>query len=245
MESTCLRRSFLVVGRDDQQAGKNWIPRGIALPQDQRKKIQPHLGELMLHYPEIAGSAKAPLGKPCIAFYKYDGSNLRFEWQPKKGWFKFGTRTQLFSDTHPIFGQAVRLFMDTMGDEIVRLVRAKHREMQRIVAFCEYFGPKSFAGKHDPGDAMELRLIDVSLYKKGFMRPRDFVRMFGSLPYCAQIIYDGNLNQSFIDDVRRGAYPVWEGVVAKGDDFMVKIKTDAYFKKLNEVYGTAYRQYWE
>jgi hypothetical protein len=32
---------------------------------------------------------------------------------------------------------------------------------------------------------------------------------------------------------------VYEGVVAKGDDFMVKIKTGAYFKRLNEVYGTS------
>ncbi len=40
----------------------------------------------MLAYPEIPGPAKAPLGRPCIAFAKYDGSNLRFEWTPKRGW---------------------------------------------------------------------------------------------------------------------------------------------------------------
>jgi hypothetical protein len=200
----------------------------------------------MLSYPSIDGSSKAPLGKPCMAFYKYDGSNLRFEWQPKQGWYKFGTRTQLFNATSPTFGPAIPRFVNTMGADIVARVRDEYRGMQRIVAFCEWFGPNSFAGIHtDPYDKMELRLIDTSLYKRGFMRPRDFWKMFRDMPTCAQLIYDGNLNQSFIDDVRRGCYPVWEGVVAKGDDFMVKIKTDAYFKKLNEVYGTAYRLYWE
>jgi hypothetical protein len=59
------------------------------------------------------------------------------------------------------------------------------------------------------------------------------------------VVYDGNLNKQFIADVREGKYPVVEGVVAKGDDFMVKIKTAAYFTKLNQVYGTEYRNYWE
>ena len=49
---------------------------------------------------------------------------------------------------------------------------------------------------------------------------------------CAEVIYEGNLNRQFIMDVKSGKYPVFEGVIAKGDDFMVKIKTDAYFLKL-------------
>lgn len=199
----------------------------------------------MLQYPEIAGSAKAPLGKPCIAFYKYDGSNVRFEWMPKRGWYKFGSRTQLISETSPVLGAAIPLFVDTLGDDIVTRVRDKYREIQRIVAFCEYFGSASFAGQHVPGDEMSLRLLDVSLYKRGFMPPREFVKTFGDMPACAQVIYEGNLNQRFIDDVRHRVYPVWEGVVAKGDGFMVKIKTDDYFKALNEKYGAAYRLYWE
>lgn len=39
----------------------------------------------MLQYPSILGVKKMPLGHKCYAFYKYDGSNLRFEWSPKKG----------------------------------------------------------------------------------------------------------------------------------------------------------------
>jgi len=200
----------------------------------------------MQQFPSIDGSAKAPIGKPCIAFYKYDGSNLRFEWSPKQGWHKFGTRTQLFGPDHPVFGKAIAMFTETMGSTIVERVKKLDRGIQRITAFAEYFGPGSFAGQHVEGDPMELRLIDVYLFKKGFMNPRLFVNTFGDLPFCAEVVYEGNLNKQFIDDIRSGTkYNVWEGVVAKGDDFQVKIKTGAYFTKLNEVYGTEYRNHWE
>lgn len=199
----------------------------------------------MQQFPSIDGSAKAPLGKPCIAFYKYDGSNLRWEWSPKQGWHKYGTKHQLFDASEPMYGKAIPIFKDTMGDEIVRRVKSLERGIQRITVFTEFFGPGSFAGQHVETDTMELRLIDAFLFKRGFMAPRTFLKTFGDMPQAAGVIYEGNLNKQFIDDVRKGVYPVWEGVVAKGDGFQVKIKTDAYFKKLNEVYGTEYRNYWE
>jgi hypothetical protein len=199
----------------------------------------------MKQYPTIVGSAKAPIGSPCIAFYKYDGSNLRWEWAPKRGWYKYGTRHQLFDASHPTFGSAIQIFQDTMGKEIARRARDLERGVQRIICYTEFFGENSFAGQHVDNDPKELKLFDIELYKRGLMGPRQFVKNFGDLPYAAQVIYDGNLNLQFINDVRAGKYPVWEGVVAKGEDFMCKIKTAAYFKKLNEVYGTEYRQYWE
>ncbi len=199
----------------------------------------------MKSYPEIPGSAKAPLGKPCIAFYKYDGSNLRWEWSPKKGWYKFGTRTQLFDASHPLFGQAIPIFMNTMADELARRGKALERGVQKIIVFTEFFGPSSFAGLHDEKELKELCLFDVNLHRRGIMRPRDFVKNFGDLPYAAKVIYDGNLNRQFIEDVRMGLYPVVEGVVAKGDDWMCKIKTYTYLKKLNKVFGATYRNYWE
>lgn len=199
----------------------------------------------MQQYPSIVGSAKAPVGVPCIAFYKYDGSNLRWEWSPKQGWNKFGTRSQLFDASDPLYSKAIPIFLNGMGDEIARRVKDEHRGIQRITVFTEFFGPGSFAGQHVETDTMELRLIDAFLFKKGFMDAREFVKLFGDLPYAAEVVYKGTLNRQFIDDVRSGRYPVVEGVVAKGEFGMVKIKTDAYFKKLNEVYGTEYRNYWE
>jgi len=190
----------------------------------------------MEQYPHIEGSTKAPIGEPCIAFYKYDGSNLRFEWSPKKGWHKFGTRKELFDARHPLWSQALPLFLE-FGDEIVKRVKASDwrlKGIQRITVFCEFFGPSSFAGIHDEKEPKELRLIDVYLFKKGMMPAKQFVEIFGDMPQAAQVIYQGNLTKQFIDDVRFGAYSVNEGVVAKGADFRVKIKTAAYFKKLNE-----------
>lgn len=199
----------------------------------------------MKHYPSILGSAKAPLGKPCIAFYKYDGSNLRFEWNPKKGWHKFGTRNQLFDESDPTYGKAIRIFLDTMASEIETRVLKKYKKPKRITAFAEYFGPNSFAGQHDPNDEMSLILFDVFIFQKGFISPRQFVKMFSDLDFTAKVVYDGNLNKQFIEDVRSGKYPVYEGVIVKGDDFMIKIKTREYFQELNRIYGTEYRNYWE
>jgi hypothetical protein len=201
----------------------------------------------MEQYPEIPGSRKAPLGKPCIAFVKYDGSNLRWEWSPKRGWHKFGTRTELFSPNHPLWGQAIPLF-EPIADDIARRVKEsdwRFRGIQRITAFTEFFGPSSFAGTHAEAEPKELRLFDVYLFKKGIMPPRWFADTFGDAPYAAQVVYQGNLSREFIDDVHGGKYPVWEGVVAKGEDFMVKIKTEAYMRKLKEVYGLKWERFAE
>jgi hypothetical protein len=201
----------------------------------------------MEQYPQIPGAKKAPLGKPCIAFNKYDGSNLRWEWSPKRGWHKFGTRTELFDPMHPLWGQAIPLF-EVIKDDIVRRVKESEwtlRGIQRITAFTEFLGASSFAGTHVEDEPKELKLIDIYLFKRGMVDPRWFVKNFGDAPYSAQVIYQGNLNASFIEDVRKGKYPVWEGVVAKGEDFRVKIKTEAYLAKLKEVYGAKWESFGE
>ena len=200
----------------------------------------------MLQYPSIVGSSQAPLGKKCIAFYKYDGSNLRWEWSPKRGWNKFGTRRQLFDINTPLYSQAVPLFLDNLGDEIVR--RVKHdfvKNPERITVFTEFFGKSSFAGSHDDDEEKELRLFDVFIFKKGFVKPVQFMKSFGDLPQCAEVVYEGNLNSQFISDIRAGKYDVLEGVIAKGDDFMVKIKTEAYLQKLKSQFKDDWEKFGE
>ncbi len=199
----------------------------------------------MKQYPTILPSDKAPIGKQCIAFVKYDGSNLRWEWSPKRGWYKYGTRTRLFNETDEIFGEAIPIFQDTLGPEIARRIKDIERSVQSAIVFTEFFGPNSFTGLHEPSDKKELKLFDVNLYKRGIMGPRDFVKNFGDLSFAAEVVYQGNLTSEFIKDVRDGKYPVVEGVVAKGDDFMVKIKTTKYLEKLKEVYVCGWKNYWE
>lgn len=198
----------------------------------------------MLSYPSIPSWKGSVLGEPCIAFYKYDGSNLRWEWSPKKGWYKYGTRNHLFDGTHIPYNQAIPYFYDVMADDIVReVVEDQGRKPERIVAFTEFFGPSSFAGTHDETEEKELVLFDVSVYKKGFYPARKFVKMFNQYPFMADVVYEGNMNMPFIHDIQNSKYAVYEGVVCKGDGWNAKIKTNTYLERLKGKFGNDWEKY--
>jgi hypothetical protein len=210
----------------------------------------------MKAYPSIQGPTKAPR-KPCIAFRKYDGSNLRFEWSKKRGWHKYGTRRRLFDESDEKYGAAIPLFLASIGPAVEAVIAAnkKSRAAKTIIAFCEFFGPLSFAGQHKPGDDMQLRLIDVNVHKRGIVSPRDFVNEFGHLPEVAEVVREGNLTDEFVREVRAGMHveggvqPFPEGVVCKGGSghklWMAKIKTDAYKEELKRVFEGGWEEYWE
>lgn len=190
----------------------------------------------MLQYPSITGWKKAPIGKPCIAFNKYDGSNLRWEYSPKKGWNKYGTRRQMFDASTPLYNQAIELFHDNMGQVIVDTVNHFYgTKVERITAFTEFFGLRSFAGSHEHDEQKQLKLFDVSVFKKGFIPAKQFVKMFDRHDWCAEVVYQGNMSVEFITDVREGKYPVYEGVICKGDDWNSKIKTVQYLNRLHDI----------
>jgi len=204
----------------------------------------------MIQYPKIMGSAKAPM-KPCIAFVKYDGSNLRFEWSRKRGWSKSGTRTQMFDETHPFFGSAKALFLNTLAKPLEEIFRTnkEYRKRDQYTVFAEFFGPNSFAGMHKEKDEKQLVLFDVWKFKSGFIGPRQFIKDFKNLN-IAEVVYDGKLTGQFLENVRNGKYDVEEGVVCKGgsggkDVWMVKVKTYAYMKKLKELYNDRWKEFWE
>ena len=204
----------------------------------------------MKAYPTIEHADRGN-GRHCFAFDKYDGSNLRFEWTPKRGWFKHGTRTRLFDATDDIFGEAVELFLGGLASEVLAICRDRAPRKQRldkIITFVEFFGPSSFAGTHTKGEPKELRLIDVVVNRNGFLDPADFVEWFGQLPAAARVVYEGILTGDFIQDVKAGRYDVVEGVVCKGGHrhqrWMLKVKTDAYKKHLQEVFYGGWEQYW-
>ena len=196
----------------------------------------------MLSYPSIPRWQDTKIGQPCLAFNKYDGSNIRVEWSPKRGWYKYGTRNHLFDATNAPYNQAIPLFQP-MGEEITKIVCEHYGKTERIVAFTEFFGPSSFAGTHDMDEPKQLVLFDVSVYKKGFIPPRNFVKMFGHLPYTAKVVYDGKMNHEFVEAVRHGQYPVYEGVVCKGDGWNAKIKTHEFINRLKNRYGTEWEKY--
>jgi hypothetical protein len=166
-------------------------------------------------YPEIQGPNKAPQSH-CIAFYKYDGSCIRAEWTKKKGWDKFGSRKVLIDDSSFV-GDAVEVFLNTWANDLEKVFRddKRFRNCRNVTVYGEFFGPRSFAGWHSPADIKEIVVFDVNIHKKGFMTPRDFLKTFGHLN-IARIVYEGNFNKQFIQDVKDGKWAVKEGVVAKG-----------------------------
>jgi hypothetical protein len=202
----------------------------------------------MKTYPSIPYYADH-LGKPCIAFAKYDGSNLRFEWSKKKGWHKFGTRRHLFDRKDSVYGSAVDLFEANIAEHVERVLRdhKDYRGVDEATVFAEFFGPNSFAGDHVPEEPKELILFDVNPLKKGFVSPRDFVRHFGHIQYTAEVLYEGDLDDFFVQSVIHGDIPVQEGVVAKGGQghqlWMAKIKTAAWVQRVKDKFKDDWYKY--
>ena len=125
-------------------------------------------------------------------------------------------------------------------------LKSNHRrKVERITAFTEFFGPSSFAGSHEFDEEKELRLFDVFVFKQGFIPPRQFKKLFSHREWGAQVVYEGNLNASFIQDVREGKYDVVEGVICKGADFTVKIKTIEYLDKLKGKFEERWEEFAE
>lgn len=215
----------------------------------------------MKHYPSIDGSAAkyGPMPKAtCIAFDKLDGSNIRCEWNKKQGWYKFGTRNQLLDPADPLFGRAADLFRAKYSEVITKVIKShpKWKEAQEVIAYVEFLGPHSFAGWHDAqvlgvesNEPMDVVLFDVNVHKRGFVSPRDFVKIFGSEMDIAKVVYEGELTNEFVQDVRDGKYTQGEGVICKGGEghhiWMRKIKTLVYLARLKEMFQQDWQKYWE
>jgi hypothetical protein len=214
----------------------------------------------VLHYPKIPGSRNAPDGK-CIAFEKYDGTNLHWDWDQDFGWHAFGTRRDAFNLTeigvaqfaqqHAHLRQCVDVFRATLMEGVEKLFRdqAGYRAFQTLKVFTEFLGPNSFAGLHKENDPKELRLFDVLADPAGIIRPQQFVTDFGHLP-LARVVYEGKLTGRFAEEVRIGKYGVAEGVVCKGvaadgNTWMVKIKTHGYLERLKQAFAEQWEEYWE
>lgn len=193
----------------------------------------------MKHYPSIPGLKNAPFGEHCIAFYKHDGSNIRVEWSPKRGWYKFGTRRIMLDEDCPYFGPAITLFHETQAEGIEKVLRDKYPHAEAAIAFLEWFGPSSFGCYHNyNNEPFRMSLIDVNIHKRGFVMPRQFIKDFGHLD-TAHVVYEGPFTTELIQDVKANNLDLKEGIVAKGvsgnsvhDLWMVKVKTNWWMDEL-------------
>ena len=203
----------------------------------------------MIEYPHTEYWNKGLLGTPIIAFDKLDGQNLRMEWSKKRGWYKFGSRTSMFDHTHPEFGPSIKVFRNKYEEDLNRVFSSKkYREIRGFTVFCEWCGPNSAYGLHDPNDVLDTVLLDVIPNTKEdmFVEPRDFVKNFGHLD-IPRVIYEGNLNKQFVQEIREGKYDVKEGVMCKGVQqirggrrvWIVKAKTNTWLDGLRNRLGEA------
>jgi len=182
------------------------------------------------------------LGKEIWAFDKLDGQNLRFEANFKRGFYKFGSRTQMISDKDEQFGIGVNLFMEKYSEPLMNIFSNKWSKdkFTNFTVFAELVGENSFAGKHDPNDELDVVLFDIWIYKKGWVQPQKFIDEFGHLG-IPNLIYKGELNEQIINDIQENKFNLKEGVIAKGvdknDTFMMKIKTKSWLKRVKNELG--------
>jgi hypothetical protein len=201
----------------------------------------------MIEYPSIIGCSKAPR-ENCIAFDKLDGSNLRFKWTSKRGFDTFGTRTQTINIDTPLYGNGVKFFLKNQAPILDSHFRKNYPNTREIIVFGEFYGPNSFAGNHQENEDQKVTVFDILLGHKNreFVKPKQLIKEFGSIIELPKVIYEGNLNEEFINDVRENKYSLNEGVIVKGTTnngafrgkmWQCKIKTKNYLERIYKLFG--------
>lgn len=191
----------------------------------------------MKSYPSISKDVRH--GYYIYTFDKLDGSNIRAEWSAKKGFHKFGSRTQLIDQTHYPLGKSIEIIKSKYERDLSEIFRKQ--KWIDVLCFFEFYGPNSFAGVHHD-EEHTVTLIDVNPYKQGILEPSYFIKYFGHLD-IPKILYEGFISSDVFDQVKKSTLPnmTLEGVVCKGSNdkkmklpVMFKIKSQAWLDKLKE-----------
>lgn len=195
-------------------------------------------------------------GLPIFAFDKLDGSNLRFEYSQKRGFYKFGTRNMMIDEKSEQFGFAISLIRNKYEDVLAKVFKSKdYRNSQAFVCFAELLGLNSAFGQHDfKNDNFDVVLFDVSEYKRGLIHPKQFINDFGHAG-IPRVVYTGNLNKELVHQVKTNQFGLTEGVICKGSIqtkrennqlYYCKIKTNDWFDRLRnkspELYNLELKQ---
>lgn len=173
------------------------------------------------------------------AFDKLDGSNIRAEWNHKRGFYKFGSRHQLISSASGVLNKAPDIIQRKYGEELSKVFETN--KWRDAICFFEFYGPNSKFGHHQDEDH-DVVLIDVNPFKKGILPPKEFIDLFGHLP-IPNIVYQGLPTEDFVQGIRASTIPgvTNEGVVCKGKNdkktlmpIMYKIKSQKWYDELKE-----------
>lgn len=192
----------------------------------------------MKHYPSITKEIRPDIY--IYAFDKLDGSNIRAEWNSKRGFYKWGTRNQMIDEKTLPFCRAIPLIREKYEEHLTMVFKEQH--WKDALCFFEYWGPSSFAGTHNFEEKMDVTLIDVNPYKEGILVPTQFIKLFGHLD-IPKVCYEGHVTTELFDKVKQSTLKgmTFEGVVCKGANdkltkmpIMFKIKSQAWLDKLRE-----------
>lgn len=190
-------------------------------------------------YPSIDTSV---VNARIFAFDKLDGSNIRAQWTRKNGFDRFGTRRRLLDPNEPVLGEAVDLILEHQAPILDQIFRKQRWD--KATAFFEFYGPSSFAGKHE-AEPHEVRLIEMHRYKQGIIEPKEYLKLFYNQVPCAPLLYTGNPNADFVESVRHSTLDgmTFEGVVCKGprnsrnQPTLFKVKSLAWLGRLKNWCG--------
>jgi hypothetical protein len=201
----------------------------------------------MKQYPSITlVKPGSPPGETLYTFEKLDGSNVRFEWSKKRGWWKYAARARLLDETDDLLGPSMKVFNESSAEPLTKYF--VDQGWQTAVAFCEFYGPRSFAGLHHPGDEKWSALIDVAADKRGIIDPKDYLKLVEKTHVpCPCYLGLCKWNETFLRNVDAGEWMDagmgFEGVVGKVMKnkrlFMWKAKTDAWRKAVQNKFDHA------
>ena len=173
-------------------------------------------------------------------FDKLDGSNIRAEWDKKKGFWKFGSRRRLLGTDQEFLNGADELIKNKYEEGISKVFEKQRH--QQAIAYFEFYGKNSFAGFHYD-EPHEVTLIDVNPYKRGITNPDEFIDLYGHLG-IPELIYKGNFNKIIEEQIRKKELEgiTFEGVVGKikvenkqQHPKMFKVKTYQWLERLKKL----------
>ena len=197
----------------------------------------------MKEYPSIP--FHPPNGEYYYFFKKLDGQNIRVEYTKKRGFYKFGSRHQLLSESDEVFGKAFSIFKNTLADKLEFIIK-KRKWQDPVTLFCEYWGDNSIGGFHKEGDSMYVTVIDINIYKNGFLDPKEFVDLDKQLSVdnkeLVEFLGREKYNEVLKNSIYTNSFSVLlnEGVVGKrlyGNEIKrVKIKTNEWKEKIKALF---------
>lgn len=204
----------------------------------------------MFTYPRMPNAQTTQLtkGEKVWVFDKLDGSNLSWEWNAKRGWFRQTTRQRLFDASDYQFGFTLQKFQELLEVSGQFYTYLKAHDPKSLIIVTELFGPESFAGSHGDPKGLSLYVLDVIVDGR-FLLPKELTSQKPKGMPMPKVISTGDTqwDKKLVEDVRESRYNSNEGVVAKSASragVFAKIKTLAYLERIKA--GTQnWQDHWE